>query len=389
MIKRLVETVKNGKDREAIGEAGQKLLELGPVVIPHIIESLKTPAADGEHPFRLIAMLRLLGKPAHLPMLEAVKNGNLAQRAALIPFFLGNAEAVSLTIGEADDPEVERKRVAERAKNTELYGAVRDPETIATFRPLLRDKDTRVASSAARILGYVGPYDVMPDLAAATKNPNTDVALFAFEGMVGLAKPEDAKLLRDTFDAVHLASKEEDIDEKGRNLRLIYMLRALVFTRNPAGLELHRNLFKHGDVDVRDKACYVLLIQQRPALVPDMLPLLEDKERVVRCQSLRAIGLMTGAKHLDKMIVFTKSEDEHERAAAVMIIGESNSVAGVSTVVALVKDPSPIVRMATAITLGKFPGAPSEQGLKTLLKDKNETIRGQAAKSLREIKIPE
>jgi HEAT repeat protein len=121
--------------------------------------------------------------------------------------------------------------------------------------------------------------------------------------------------------------------------------------------------------------------------VPDLLPLLDDKDVDVRAEAARALGRARSPTAVGRLSAGLRDGNERVRALSTEALGLIGVPSAASALVPLLRDTSPRVRREAATALGKV-GDRSEPVLAALRKaggDQNKGVRDQAAAALRRL----
>ncbi len=394
-----------------------------------VLEVYSTVSDDGrEEILRAVIDLGAADPPF---LLRVAREGNPSERAiamlelgrtvgASSPFA---AEAVRVLFELLAHPEPELRKAAGRA----LYASGLEPPLPALLDRLRNEADDGVFSVVVSLLiarpgvavtnALVELYDSLPagfarvHLAQAiAQRPDREAELWVRRkladpdaevrrAMVGAARGRPSVFLEELL---ALAKGDADGRIRAGALGLLAEIRdERVFTLL---VEAARDL----DLDVRDKAIKALALRRDPRAIPPLLEAASAGEDVVRREALDALLSYTDDRVVEVLLrCATADESEAIRSHAVLLLQRvrdprvvdallprvreesavfvKNNLAytlgmigdrrALEAVIALTRDPEPMVRATAALVLGLFPPPLPADALRALVKDADPGVR--------------
>ncbi len=252
----------------------------------------------------------------------------------------------------------------------------KDPRAIATVTKALKDKDKNVRVEAATGLALIAL------LTNTSRNKNNEVMV---EARIRLEDPRTIDALAATLDdgdydvyrpAIEALGMIEDIRAvqvlikalKHEDHNVVHLAKYRLKVIGPRATEILLNALDDNNEDIRSKTISTL-----PDIVPTelwsraeerLIPLLEDKDQIIRSQAAIALGKFGNHQALEHLASLLKEDDEHIRSEAVIAMGN-------------------LARIGS--------GADGERALQLVLttaNDKDESVRSNAARALASIDDP-
>ncbi|MHC5212353.1 MAG: HEAT repeat domain-containing protein [Planctomycetota bacterium] len=187
---------------EGVGQAARKSLTgMGPVAVPRLLEGLATKVSPGERGRLISATLLIeIGAPAVPPMIEAMRDGSLYDRAP-----------IALTLGRIGRP------------------------AVMPLAELLQARDPELAALAARGLGETGRAgrDALPALSKALARPEPAVVIAVASALRAIGPDHRQALLA-------LLSRARTTEGEEHEIVLRAAVRGLVLMRQAARTEQQR-----------------------------------------------------------------------------------------------------------------------------------------------------
>lgn len=344
---------------------------------------------------KVVKTLKATGQDAVPLLVEAVlKEDNSQTRLNIKNIIHTISDRVVDTLIQAlKNPNLEVRRraiILLRDKNWRLKS--KSSDIVPTFVNLLKDKDVKVRSAAAEILGRMGEQAAqsVPELIKLLKDWDVMVRYSAAStlGRIGeKAAPSVPQLIT-------LLKDEDVIVRYGSAIAL----GKIGEKATPAVSQLIE-LLQDSDGDVRSGAADTLgeFREKARKAVPPLVKLLQDSDPYVRANAADTLGEIgkDATPAVSPLIKLLQDKDPKVRSSAASALGKFAQKAGeqagepavqsIPQLIKLLKDKDVSVRGTAASTLGKFGKQAEEKapqsvpGLIQLLKDKNSYVRSSAA----------
>lgn len=217
------------------------------------------------------------------------------------------------------------------------------PRSIAEWRGLLTNSNSRVRAAAVWSLARLGGREVLPDVVmVARRDPSEHVR---FRALWGLSAIGDKAALPAVIEA--LGDENRAVRERG----------ALIALRTLADDTVSDRLLKmtaHPRDETRRLVMFLLPryggLQSMPALKQG----LQDRSPLVRAEAARAVGRLNARETLSALLPLLQESDEHVRGAAAFAAGRSAEPAAIGAIRPLVKDRDAWVRAMAAEALQRL-----------------------------------
>ncbi|MSN25720.1 MAG: hypothetical protein GJV46_07595 [Geobacter sp.] len=346
-----------------------------------------------------------------LKLLREEDNAGLRNSAAEAVIRLGSVAAVPLIKMVQDEDREVRKFIID------VMGAIGDPTFVTHMLNALNDPDVNVASAAAEHLGSLGDASVAPFLVSAIAA--NDVVLFRFSALEALGKlvpkgpvPDEIlrlsdhdifkKLLYDYLgnvsDASTLSLLIDGLASSQRSARAS-SLKAIFRINNRSSVEVGSSieeqltsmtgsdlasnlldLFDGRDSELTEALVWFSRVTRDIRFVPMLIEaFVVDRYAEAALMSLKLFG----KEGISEVVARYSTADENARAALCILIGECDYGTYSDLIKSALKDASPRVRAAAAITVGKLGLIQSIPELLELLDDSNQDVCSAAVATLR------
>jgi cyclophilin family peptidyl-prolyl cis-trans isomerase/HEAT repeat protein len=267
-------------------------------------------------------------------------NGSVRRRAILALGRIGYASAVTALIDVMKTDRSEEMR----ALAAFSLGEIESHYAVAALMERLEseiEKSPLVRARAAEALGKI----------ASNKLSAESLGKY---GLTGIADTL-AKLLPDASQSLTAEAK----------FATSLTLTALLRIRQASTVPAITNQLRSPDADVRWQAANALarIREGIAAAVPSLLPLLEDKEPLVRANAARALGVAKDAKAVDALLKLLGDKDERVVASAINALG---AIAEAKALQPLLEQGDKLLENYRAFDRDKL-GIPSQQNLLLLI----------------------
>ncbi len=261
------------------------------------------------------------------------------------------------SLGEigATDAEKDLRRALSRSENSdvrkaaiEALGKLRSERAVEDLIELLRDPAWTIRRESARALGEIGDPRAVEPLLAAAKDSDYYVRQAASAAL----------------DQIWARAKQSPVEEADE----FAALRKSLADPSPV---------------VRTKAVQQLATYYRqPAIVPDLLEMLDDPDYNVREAASNALKNFRDENTRALVIQTLQDRNFLKRQGAVKILGSQGEAAHLVHLLPLASDPNSAVRAELAQALGNFSGDEVLAPLAEALNDEDAAVRTRAAQSL-------
>lgn len=417
-VEHWIKELKNPDD-EAASRAAGILADFGPQAVPQLIEAVKDP--DEKVTAKALTTLGRIRPPAVKELVAALADDAVAPRIVAVLVNL-NTASVPVLATALEDPNVNVRIHAAHAlrdigpaadeARPALFKALTDPEDkirvsaaeaivrigpgLGDEEPLiaaLKDKDGVVRGYAAVALGKRGnnALEAAPSLVKLLSDTSEDARAGAAEAL-GQIRPRDSK---PQMTALRAVLKDQSPKVRERAVFSVGQIGSKGESKSLAG-ELVPDispLLKDKETGVRRSAAQALgaLGKGASKAAPLLAPLLDDREQPTRMAAVMALGRMgdAGVTVLAKAVE-SPHEDVRKGAMAVLVNSGADASSAVPAVAKMLKDPEDKVRQEAADFLGNV-GLPAQSAVPDLaaaLSDTNDVVRSHAAIALGKIGAP-
>jgi len=372
-----------------------ELVKLGPSAVEPLIAVLKDndagvrrsvaealaeldwqPATDLQRAYYLVALQKWA---------EVVKLGPSAVEPLLVAF-------------ETRGREVADVQTSAREALTQIGPLAVEP-TIAA----LKDKDTRLHSSAVRALGILRDKRAVEPLIVAMKDTDAGVRQFsaralgrlgdkrAVEPLIAALKDSDASVQQSAASALSRSGDERAIEplidalgdeDPGMRESVDFALRRLADKGSADRLVAH---LEDKDLRLRALVAEMLAKMRDERAFEPLIAALKDKDTEVRRIAAGALGRLGDKRAFEPLIVALKDTDVEVRRMAARALGRLGDTRAVEPLIAVLKDENASVRSFAAEGLGELGDKRAVEPLIAALKDKDAGVRGSVAGALAQL----
>ncbi len=351
----------NDSEYEMRQAAAASLVNLGPVAVPKLLETAKSPDSD------LMLMIYLLSKSGDERCFKFFKE-NLSNSDVHIRRSAATGLDNIKWVPSKDDNGV-WYRIAKQQWN---YIVAMGPVAIGPLSRVLEDKNEKIRKSALQALGKIGTTG-LDSLLKSLENPRAEVRLHATAALGKLgehdAVPSLNKCLADPDPRVRRTAVE--------SLGMIGAGSCI----NPIIMAL-----KDDDPQVRSLAIKNLDLFDDPRKLDLFLAMLSDTSKSVSDQLMETL-VNKGDEVLDPLIDALEEQNPIVKINAATCLGYFGDKRAVPALIPLLSNMIWSVRRSAAFALGKLTDRRSVLPLAKLLKDDKEEVCIAAAQALSKIGI--
>lgn len=357
--------------------------------ISRLIELLDEDGGVGQ---AAATALREIGEGAAPQVLAALRDGDSAARARLLPLVGYAPGAVEAVVACLDDKDASVRALAcealARAANVSvvpgLFRLISDPDprvsqaaagaiqalgSVETKRLALieaRSADRRVRRAALRIVSYFGYSEGLEPLVAAIDDDDEQIREAA---VGGLALLEDPRALEALFRATNHASAKTRAAA----------VRALgVATATPEVGERVRAALADGDPWVRYYACRSIAKLHIDAAAPEVIARIHDPAGQVRVAAIDALAQLRDGGAVEALTRATEDADSDIRRAAILGLGTIRDPDTLPTLRAAASSNDAATRLVAISALAEFELPEVVPLLAHAASDPNENVRAAA-----------
>jgi HEAT repeat protein len=336
--------------------------------------------------------LQRLGPVGHRQILSALRHGEGARRALLVPLVPLHFDATAdlVVCLEDADPDV-RARACERLGRignvaavpalfdrladvdaavvqsaTGALHALGSEETKRRTLAAMRSAEPKVRRVAVRMIGYFGWPDATPALRDALEDPDDRVRDAAIQALAFVDDPEALVLL--------LAAAASD-DPRARASAMRTLGR--VARSDATHAALLRGL-SDAHAWARYYACQSLGRLGAPDSVAAILPLLDDVTGHVRVAAIEALSGFDDPRAIDALLEATRSSDPDASRAAVLGLGTTRSLRALPVILEAARSRDVATRVVALSALGSFDVPEADVALAEAARAENPTVRAAA-----------
>lgn len=297
------------------------------------------------------------GAPAVMPLITALDDSREDTRQEVMRALSSiGAPAVEPLLREAGNSSPLIRQGVVKA-----LGNLREVQATDLIIRALRDDDRHVREEAARALGNIGDPVAIDPLIDLLSDPYGQVRNEAVKTIVSLGTPAIDPLIQ------ALVSDQPEVPERA-SFALVQIGQASV---GPLieGLEATNPAIRKGSASIlghiRDQAA-----------IPALIRALNDPDRQVRREAVKALADMKGAATSPLMEAFKSGEPlaRYGSMEALWMIGAPS----VPLLVESLRDESPDIRKRSALLLGEAGDASAIDALNMAMRDKNTAVRKAA-----------
>jgi HEAT repeat protein len=257
---------------------------------------------------------------------------------------------------------------------------------------LLKDNDSVMRSSAARILGRLQAKEAIPQLIKLLKDFGDNVRSSAAQTLGTLqateATPQLIELLKHQVEVLlkrYNAKLLIDNNENVRSSAIDALGRLQAKEATPQLIEL----LKDNNNNVRYRVIDALGRLQAKEAIPQLIELLIDNNENVRSSAIDALGRLQAKEAIPQLIKLIKDFSENVRSSAARILGILRAKEAIPQLIKLLKDEEWRVRSSAINALGQLQAKEVIPQLIELLKDNNENVRSSAIDALGRLQAKE
>jgi len=346
-----------------------------------------------------------------LELLREEDNAGLRNSAAEAVIRLGSAAATPLIKMVQDNDREVRKFIID------VMGAIGDPSFVTHMLNALNDSDVNVSSAAAEHLGALGDSTAVPYLVRAITD--NDVILFRFSALEALGKlaptgPVPDDILRLADHSIFRKSLYDYLGNVSDESALSLLIEGLASSQRSARASSIKALFRINNRSSADvshtiaeqlaslSGCDIIfnlldLFDGRDSELTEALiwisritgdirfvPMLIESFAVDRFAEEALMSLkFFGQDGISEVVARYSTADENARVALCILIGECDYGNYSGLIKSALRDGSPRVRTAAAITVGKLGLIQSISELVELIDDSNQDVCSAAVATLR------
>lgn len=367
-------------DLDAKNRVCDVLVRIGSPAIQPLIRTLRP--AEGKDPGGLgNGLLPQMGKDAVEPLIAALHDESPAVSAgalqtmiqikdprattAVLALLKEKADVVLALRQARKDTFVEEWPVGRIAGT---LGAMGDPRAIPALTVIVNENMFGASGDAARGLGYIGK-PALPTLIGLLKDPLVDCTYDVMEAIKHIGDKSAVPAM------LAILKSDRGGDDKA------YIIRALGEMKVTSAIPAIRPFVKSSDRDLRLAAISALMALKDPNAFQYVTSLAKDSDDAHRRIAMDMLGSIKDEKAVSLLIAGMKDKSEDVRRSAIASLGHSKSPRAVNALSGLLSSGDEDTRrdVMDALTIV---GEPAVDVLMSALKNPDPSIRGRAASYL-------
>jgi HEAT repeat protein len=386
-------------NEEIVPLAIDGLLELGAETLPALHDALhNTSVTIRANAARALGRMKSHGSTPYLVELLHDEEVAVRVRASEALGLIGDKVAIEVLVQEVQDN-------VEKVRDQAVASLVRfgRQATIPLLNALSRERDKFVQRALLRCLGLIGDPKAAPALVGYLRSSYFIVRQAAIGALVRFG-PSVAQLLLPglSFNQSNIDDFKKDACDKSHPELQLRAVKALGGLEDQRAIPLLKELVETGLPDIQEAATAalaqigcaawgrccalkVLAVVGEPALVPLILPSLEDNSANARYEAVRAIARIGGEAALKSIVRMARKDDadyvRFEAMRSLRTIGKGQPEVLAAARRGL-KDPARGIRCQSARLLGSFHDLKSILPLLQAMADPHWSVRESAENAL-------
>ncbi|MHB9133835.1 MAG: HEAT repeat domain-containing protein [Armatimonadota bacterium] len=363
---------------------------------PWVISAL-IPLLEDEDPdiyIRVYQSLRVIGKPAVEPLLEAMKVGGLILRAHAITALCGikdipvEALVTAMTMadirsrsqiiarfGQIGTPAIpalvnvlNTGEWVDQLSATSALGDTHDPSVIPTLFIPLAGFDLTQRTTAAMALKNIGDPAEQPllDLLVKGDSYQRQGAALALGFFPNLR----------AADALLVAAKDADPAVRGQ------VMRSLGERRETRALPLLQAALRDTNKIVRSSAVYGLGMLRDIQATPALIELLRGKDTLLQDAAIGALARLRDPRAIEPLLEFSSVKDQYRRRQVIEALGVYNDPRAIAALCTALQDTYNETRLTAATALIYRQDKSAISPLIEALSDRDARVKAQAGRAL-------